>query len=275
MTSNALTQDNPIVRSEFRYQRFVIERGRNGRIWIFLAFLLIAPSLLASIGYTIGLMLNLFPVMDWYNMNGSWHLTILMLLIVVNVSMYVVVTLISIALANSSIAREKSKHTWSLLRLTDIDTDRIVLGKWWASLQALNGDHSMVIVLRVGLLAIALAIFIPSYHALEDITAPYRLYFLIMTPLIIIHGLLDASVSVSLGLWGAIPNDAMQTVASFAVMLTRLLLSLAVGWWFWNVLLLIQSNFVHAIYLTLAGIVATIILLILSLFVSQWLVENS
>ncbi len=271
----ALTQQNPIVRSEFKYQRFVIERGRNGRIWIFLALLLIAPSIVLSIGYIIGLLLNLFPVVNWYDIPSTWHLNILLMLVVVNVSMYVVVTLVTIALANSSIGREKSKHTWALLRLTDIDSRKIVLGKWWASLRALNGDHAMVIFLRVGLLAVALAIFVPSQHALDDISEPYRLYFLIIMPLIVIHGLLDAGLSVSLGLAGAIPNDALQTVSSFAVMVTRLLLSILVGWWIWSVIILIERNFIHAVYLALAGILVTAILLIVSLWVSQWLVENS
>lgn len=270
-----LTQQNPVVRSEFRYQRFVIERGRNGRIWIFLAILLIAPSIIFSIGYSVGLLFNLFPVVNWYDIPRTWHLNILLMLVVVNVSMYVVVTLVTIALANSSIGREKSKHTWALLRLTDINTGQIVVGKWWASLRALNGDHGMVIFLRVGLLAIALAIFIPSQHALADTTAPYRLYFLVMMPLIVIHGLLDAALSVSLGLAGAIPDDVLQTVSSFAVMVTRLLLSIGVAWWLWSVILLLESDFTQAIYWAVAGIIVTIVLLILSLGVSQWLVENS
>src|SRR5688572_20979241 len=42
---------NPVVRAEFHHQRFVIARGRVGSIWIFLAALLILPSLLMSIAF--------------------------------------------------------------------------------------------------------------------------------------------------------------------------------------------------------------------------------
>lgn len=264
---------NPVLNSEFKYQRFVIQRSRSGGFWIFLAILMLAPSLLLSIGYSIGLLLNLFPVIEWHLIPATWHLNLLLVLIVVNVSMYIVVTLVTIALANGSINREKDKHTWSLLRLTHISNRQIVLGKWWASLRALNGDQAMVILLRVGLLAIALAIFIPSQHAFNDITAPYRLYFLALMPLIVIQGLLDSALSAILGIAGAIPDDAWRSAGNFTVMVVRLFLGILVAWWLWTVIMLISTNFVGAIYLALAGILVTGLLIVIAVFVAQVLLE--
>ena len=144
MTSNTIKHSNPVLSSEFRYQRFVIERSRSGRFWIFLAILLVAPSLLISLVYSTGLLSNLFPVVEWHQIPDTWHLNMLYVLIVANVSMYAVVTLVTIGLSSSSIRREKVKHTWSLLRLTNVSSTEIVLGKWWASIRALNGDQAMV-----------------------------------------------------------------------------------------------------------------------------------
>jgi len=264
---------NPVLNSEFKYQRFVIQRSRSGGFWIFLALLMVAPSLLLSLGYCIGLLLNLFPLIEWHIIPSTWHLNLLLMLIVVNVSMYIVVTLVTIGLANGSINREKDKHTWSLLRLTNISNTQIVLGKWWASLRALNGDHAMVILLRVGLLAIALAIFIPSQHAIEGITAPYRLYFLAILPLIVLQGFLDAALSAILGIAGAIPDDAWRSVGNFTVMIVRLFLGMLVAWWFWMVIMLIGTNFTAAIYLTLAGILMTAILIAIAVFIAQFLLD--
>lgn len=276
MTSNVLKQqNNPVLQSEFRYQRFVIQRSRNGNFWIFLAVLLVAPSILISIGYSVGRLLNLFPVVNWYSIPQTWHLNLLLMLVVVNISLYIVVTLVTLALSNSSISREKAKHTWSLLRLTNVKDSQIVVGKWWASVWALNGDHTMVIILRVGLLAAYLAIFLPSQHALDDITAPYRLYFLVMLPLIVLQGALDAALTAILGVVGAIPNETWQTVASFATMIIRLFLSIGLAWWFWNVLGLMHDSFTDALNLAGAGILGTIVALVASLLIARLLVERT
>ena len=275
MTANTVKHSNPILQSEFRYQRFVIERSRNSGFWIFLAILLVAPSLLISIGYAAGLLLNLFPVLEWHLIPGTWHLNLLLTLIVANISMYIVVTLVNMALAARSISREKEKHTWSLLRLTHISSNQIVFGKWWASLRALNGDLAMVLILRIGLLAIALAIFIPSLHAGDGISADYRLYFLMLTPLLIIHGILDAALSVILGIAGAIPDDAWQTVGGFTTMMIRLVIGIAVAWWFWTILVQVQTDFSAALLTTISGIVVTAALILLSLLAAQILVARS
>lgn len=275
MTTNTIKAQNPILQSEFRYQRFVIERSRSGRFWIFLAILLVAPSILLSLGYAVGLLLNLFPVINWNHIPLTWHLNLFLTLVVANISMYAVVTLVTIGLSSSSIRREKVKHTWSLLRLTNVSSTQIVLGKWWASIRALNGDHAMVIILRIGLLAIALGIFIPSLHSIDGISANYRLYFLLMMPLIIIQGILDAALSAILGIAGAIPDDAWQTVSGFTVVGIRLFIGISVGAWFWTILVQIKEDFTSALYTAGLGIVGTLLLMLITLIVARILITRS
>jgi hypothetical protein len=70
-----------------------------------------------------------------------------------NFALYIVVTLVSLALAASSIGRELESHTWDNLLLTNMTARQIVQGKWWASLRTLWGDQLMVLILRLGFVA--------------------------------------------------------------------------------------------------------------------------
>jgi hypothetical protein len=271
MTS--IPTQSPILKAEFKHQRFLINNSRSGWIWIALAVILVAPSLLVSLAYTLGLLLNLIGREDFYNLINTWHINLGLLLLVSNLSLYPVVTWVAIALARNSISREKEKHTWSLLRLTDIKSREIVLGKWWASLKGLSGDHLMVLVLRMGLLAYYLAVLLPAQQGLDDITAPYRIYFLLMLPLIMGQALLDAALSAILGLTAAIPDEVWGAVISTITMILRFLLSIAVGFWVYTVFAWMQNSFLDALRLASAGFVVTAILLLLSLFLAQKLME--
>lgn len=275
MTTNTIKQQNPILQSEFRYQRFVIERSRNGGFWIFLAILIVAPSVLISLAYTIAVLLNLFPSINVPELPLSWRMNMFYTLIVANISMYTVVTLVTIGLSSSSIRREKEKHTWSLLRLTNISSNQIVLGKWWASLRALNGDHAMVIILRVGLVANALMTFFPTLHQGTDLSAMYPLYFLWIMPLIIIHAILDAALSAILGIAGAIPEAPWNTVGSSAILIIRLFLSIGVAWWLWIVLVQLHNDITQALYTTVYAIIGTLLLMLVTLIVARVLITRS
>ncbi|HRF99264.1 MAG TPA: hypothetical protein PLZ51_28825, partial [Aggregatilineales bacterium] len=61
------------------------------------------------------------------------------------------------------ITRERKGQTWDVLVLTNVDARQIVLGKWWASLVALWGDHAMIGFLRVGLVCGAVVSLEPFY----------------------------------------------------------------------------------------------------------------
>lgn len=266
---------NPVLNAEFRYQRFVIDRSRVGRIWILLAALMVVPSLIISIGYSVGVLFSLIPPVTWSSLPQSIHWSLTLLLFVVNISMYTVVTLVTMGLSNGSIRREKTNHTWSLLRLTPVNNRRIVFGKWWASLWALNGDHGMVIFLRVGLLAVFIGVFLPSRHALNDMTAPYTLYFMVTAILVLIHGALDAGLSAILGVAGALPNESLGVVGTFATMVTRLLLAIGVAVWFGLLLLNLLTSLMSAVMVGLIGIVLTGALLVALLWLSPLLIDNT
>jgi hypothetical protein len=275
MTSRALNQQNPILVSESKHQRFLISNSRSGWLWIALAVIMIVPSLLISLGYTLGLLLNLIGQEDFYNLINTWHINWGLLLLVSNISLYPVVTLVSIALGRNSISREKQKHTWSLLRLTNINNRNIVLGKWWASLRGLSGDHLMVMTLRVGLLAYYLSVLLPAQQGLDGITAPYRIYFLVMLPIIVGQAFLDAALSASMGLASAIPDEAWGAVTTTAALILRLLLSIAIGFWIFTVFAWMETSFLDALYLASGGLALTAILLLFSLFFAQRLMEQS
>jgi len=70
--------------------------------------------------------------------------------ITMNIALYMVVTLITVALAANSISREKTNKTWHVLLLTNVDARSLVLCKWYASSKSLRGDHLMIILLRLG-----------------------------------------------------------------------------------------------------------------------------
>jgi len=266
-----LGDNNPIVRAEFKHQRFVIERGRVGWVWIALAALLVVPSLVASLGY-IGAILLDYQAYEFLN---NWQSNITLMLVVANMSMYPVVTLMTIGLARNSISREKDKHTWGILRLTNIQNRQLIDGKWWASLWALNGDHGMVNLLRVGLLATYLVTAMPVLHAQNlGIIAPYRLYFLIFMPLFIIHGLLDAALSAIIGIIAAIPDEEWGTVATFTAMTVRLVLVVVTLYALWWIVATLHVNPVLAIMVMVSMIGVITALFVITLWASYRLIER-
>jgi hypothetical protein len=276
MTTITNTQStNPILQSEFNYQRFVIKNSRSGWIWILLAILMVLPAIAAAFIFTIGLLTGLLTPPVWVDIPASWQASLSVILIVVAVSLNVVVTLVTLGLAHGSIRREKEKHTWILLRLTNIESSKIVLGKWWASLWALNGDNVMVILLRVGLLAMACAIYAPSWDAVWGEAAPYRLYFLLLLPFVVLQACFDAALSAIMGVASAIPDDELGSVASSASMTMRLFLSIASFYWYGLILFGIESNFPATLILAIQGTLVTFILLLVGLIIAKLLMDRA
>jgi hypothetical protein len=263
-------EHNPVVQAEFHHQRFVIARGRVGGIWILLAALLILPSLLMSLafmGLTLAALLqrivdpcaigantcttgaffptetsaflNVVPFVD----QGTPFLLCLALLLTMMIAMSVVVTLVNMALASNSIRREKDGNTWDTLRLTDVGAGRIVIGKWWASLRALNGDYVMTCLLRMGFVAFYLASAGPALRALfnaqNGVTNGVELSrstaWLESLPLLLIltlvYSALDAALTAALGVLSALPDDVAGTVAGSAAFLIRLATLAAAAAW--------------------------------------------
>ncbi|MDQ7024952.1 MAG: hypothetical protein Q9P01_10430 [Anaerolineae bacterium] len=274
--SQSLSRKNPILKREFKYQRFVIQRSRSGILWIGLAVLMVFPALIASVIYSIATLLNLLPIVLFYDIPTSFHAYPGVLILMMNLSLYPVVTLVTLALARGSIAREKKGRTWSILRVTTINNWQLVLGKWWASFKGLNGDHMMVIVLRVGLAAYYIGFLLPSIHGtLDEITAPYALYFAAITPLLVLQAFFDALLTAAIGVIAAVPDEAVGTVTTSAVLMLRFVMVLLVGVWIVQIMNTLRFSLTTALIIAIGGTVITGILVILGLGFAYYLLEQT
>lgn len=268
---------NPILQAEFRYQRFVIERGRVGRIWIVLAALLLIPGLITSIVYSGFALANLSFIRTptWLEPFNSLLNLGNATLLIISLSVYPVVTLITLGLASNSIRREKIGQTWDVLRLTDVDANQLVFGKWWASLRALLGDHIMVTLLRIGLIAYYLVALLPILRAqagMEPLNNTVALLW--MAPLAIVYSVMDAALTTSFGVIATIPDDEIGAIAGGVTIVGRIFMSVFAVGLLVVVCWQLRTSMLAAFALSLAGIGIYALLLLASLFVARWLVRT-
>jgi hypothetical protein len=275
LTATLTADHNPVLRAEFRYQRFVIQRSRAGWVPILLAALMIVPALLISIGYSIALLLNLIPPLTIFDLLVFPHQISGVLLIVVNISMYLVVNGVTFGLSSSSIGREKSNQTWHLLRMTAVENHQIVFGKWWASLRALNGDHIMVMILRVGLLAYCCGVILPIWLSIEGLTAPVQLYFIALLPFVALQCLLDGALTAAAGVAASMPDAAAGIASGSGATAGRIMLAVAVGIWFVGIITALHDGLSGALLLASGGVLVTLVLLLVVLYTAYILIEKS
>ncbi|MFQ3646623.1 MAG: hypothetical protein SNJ54_14650 [Anaerolineae bacterium] len=250
----------PLLNAEFRYQRYLIQQGRVGLVWIVLAALLLIPAALASVHY---MRLAWISVEDALGVaqrvvafEGIWIASLLVGVI----SLYVVVTLITYALAANSILRERRSHTWDNLLLTNVPAWHILLGKWLASLRAVLGDHGLSIFLRVGLISL-MALVLP---ALIAGAAPLSTAGLLVAwGWMLAAGALDAGLSAVLGLVSALPEGPTAVLVGGLLLGVRV--SAAVGALFWSGWIVISPP-VSALGLALLGCAAYMGIIGASLF---------
>lgn len=267
-----LTPANPVVDAEFRHQRFVIQRGRVGLIWIILAGVMVVPALLIALAYTLaGFLLPLVDNISQILGISAGTMPAWLWLAIMTLAMYPVVTMITFALAANSVRREKTGHTWDYLRLTELDPPHIVIGKWWASLRALNGDHGMVMVLRLGLSA-AFLVFFYSVDMIS--TAPFFIWAMLLLLLAItaIYSFLDAGLSAALGIAGAMV-DMGGPLVPFALFSIRVLTACGALVLWLSTLMIMQLGMGFMLLITLLGFVAYALVIWLVLRVSQQLVR--
>jgi hypothetical protein len=283
---------NPVARAEFHHQRFVIRNGRVGIFWIALAGIMVVPALLVSLVFTVaGLAAlivpsasNVIPFSDLITISTAYSLS-LVLLATMAIAMYLVVTLVNLGLSANSISREKTGGTWDVLRLTGIGAGRIVLGKWWASLRALNGDFVMVTVIRMGVVTFYLASIAPVIDQYEAISsgvattaniarsAAYLPYLPAMLLITILYGIADAALTAALGIIAAIPDAAAGSVTGALVICFRLITMVVAGVWFLLALNLLRTDANTAIFgMTLIGFIAYALCLAGTLWVGKRLV---
>lgn len=227
---------NPVLQAELRHQWFIIEQSRSGRGWIALAVLMLVPAMLSSLVYFIGGVIGweglpIVPVVDGGPIGWGFAVGWL-LMMTMNVALYMVVILVTLGLSANSITRERAGKTWDSLLLTNMDARRIVLGKWWASVIAMWGDHFMIGLLRLGMIAWVIV----SYDRVFSLPpAPLHLpvglsYVPLLTLIVCAYTALDATFTTALGV--AIPLTAWPgtLVAAVVLAVRALATGLAVVW---------------------------------------------
>ena len=249
---------NTIARAEFRHQRYIIKTSRSGTLWIVLAVVMLVPGLLMSLLLFASAMVDRPPYFiqdpvrlfvghtetsgDYVAMMG------VVAMVTMNVALYLVVILITLALSAHSITREKLNRTWDVLLLTNVDARAVVRGKWWASLKALNGDHAMVGLLRLGLVG-----FLIGVSASKLPPAPLGLptgaaYVLPLALVLAAFTVIDAAFTAALGIAGAL-SSFPGAVTSALIFTVRVFgIALAVGF-FWT---LVEMMFDGGPYLLVA-----------------------
>lgn len=269
---------NPILQAEFRYQRFVIERGRVGRIWILLAALLLIPGLVTALVYSGFALagLRFITIPTWLAPFQSLIDVGTTVLIIIGLAVYPVVTLITLGLASNSIRREKVGQTWDVLRLTDVDGNQLVFGKWWASLRALVGDHIMVTLLRIGLIAYYLVFILPALSAAQG-GPPLNntLVFCWLAVFAVIYGVLDAALTAAFGVIATIPDDELGAVTGSITIVGRIFMALFAMGLLAFVLWQLRISLLAALLPAFSGLFVYGALLLLALFIARWLIRNT
>ncbi|MCU0499350.1 MAG: hypothetical protein MUF87_18525 [Anaerolineae bacterium] len=205
---------NPVFRAELHHQWYVIEKSRSGRGWIAIAILMLVPALLTSlllfIGGLFGMTIQGLPITEGDLPTVAIGLGQVMLL-VMNIALYVVVLLVSYGLTANSITRERNNHTWENLILTNVSARTVVLGKWSASLWSLYGDHLMIALMRLGLIAWVVA----GFPERMINTTPLSTHILVLAAITLSFTLLDVMFTSALALlftlWN-VPGPVSGTV---------------------------------------------------------------
>ncbi|MBZ0299177.1 MAG: hypothetical protein K8J31_05535, partial [Anaerolineae bacterium] len=221
-----LAVDNPVMHAELRHQRHIIRTSRSGWFWIVLAMLMVVPALLTAVVIVAAAFLGIdleavFTPPPW-NTLAEVGVSSLM---IVHFALYIVVTLVTLALAGSSISREQESRTWESLLLTEMSARQIVQGKWWATLRALWGDHLMVLIVRLGFVA-----WLDFLGSDPDLPRPSRLIvgLLVVTA----FSAADSALSVILGILPPVSgrNPIVLTLAlGLRLVVSVGILALAIG----------------------------------------------
>jgi hypothetical protein len=185
-----------------------------------------------------------------------------------NIALTVVVMLVSFGLAANSILREKTGRTWDLLILTRVRSGRLIVGKWLASLWALNGDHAVIALLRIGLLCFVLTL-LPAVPGSDFM--PTRRDVLILIGLVTAFTALDAMMNTVCAM-ASVLLDMTMSVALILFGLVRVLcLTYGLGWMVLTVTHLVTPSDVPYLVIGVGGLVAYGGLLLAMLAVSRWI----
>jgi len=104
-----------------------------------------------------------------------------------------------------------------------VNARQLVLGKWWATLRALWGDHLMLVLLRLGLvvwLVVELTHLVSASAttpAWMDSSLSQPLSLLALTLLVVLYTLIDAGFTAALGVLSAVIDLSSAVVATAAI----------------------------------------------------------
>lgn len=225
-----------ITQAELRHQWYILEKSRSGTAWIILAVLMLLPAVLITFYALILVIFNLPLIWNPINPNfGDSLISIgVVALIVMNISLYLIVILITLGLSSNSITRERKGLTWDVLLLTNVDSRQIVLGKWWASLVALWGDHAMIGFLRVGAVC-GVVVSLTPYMGIQLAPAPLGLspvlwHSAVLSLIFIAYTVIDAMFTAALGVGGSVSTQN-ASIVSGVIFSARFIAILLFGGW--------------------------------------------
>ncbi|MBC8100900.1 MAG: hypothetical protein H7Y11_15780 [Armatimonadetes bacterium] len=233
---------NPVYQAEVKRQWHVMEQSRSGRLWILLAIVMVIPAVLTSIVLLVGALTGLLPLLEMTFLfiiaRGLPPLMsfALVWLVVMNVALTLVVMLVSFGLSVDSIQREKRGKTWDNLIMTNITARQLVVGKWLASLRALDGDHFMILVLRLGLFAWFVAGFATQIPP-SGITV--TTHVALLTVIVVVFTLLDALMNTALG----VAVTLLEATGALSGALFLAVRSVTVAYGIWLILSIMRRLF--------------------------------
>ncbi|GAB4511505.1 MAG: hypothetical protein OHK0046_09680 [Anaerolineae bacterium] len=248
--------DNIIARAEFRHQRYLIETSRSPSGWIALAVVMLVPALLTSV-ILFGVGALGLDVRPFFAPTGTWHGNLARIggfaLLTMNIALYLVVLLITLGLASNSITREHRSKNWDILLLTNVNARQLVWGKWWASLQALWGDHVIVALLRLGLVGAVIAFHENRLPPGVLGLSPELTHLISITAIMLVFTLLDAAFSTAMGV--AIPLSNWSSAVVGAVVFALRAFTLFLALWFANEIRLALINDGPYLLIAIGGLV--------------------
>ena len=146
-----------------------------------------------------------------------------------------------------------------------------MIGKWWASLRALNGDHGMVMILRFGFSAAFVMLFSDMIITPLGLPAEWTVLPLLLI-ITAIYGFLDAGLTAALGIVGAMVDVGGPTIPFILFAVRVLTAVMALMLWF-GILFIIPMGMAFMLFLSMLGFVVYGLVIGLILRVAQQLVR--
>ncbi|RMG77712.1 MAG: hypothetical protein D6711_00890 [Chloroflexi bacterium] len=258
--------NNIISQAEFRHQRYVIQNSRSGWAWVGLAMLMLLPALFASVMMFVSVLFGLgwgqYLIEPQGSLLGGVFQVASIALMTMNIALYIVVTLITLGLSYNSIAREHTNRTWDILLLTHVDAPTLIVGKWWGSLRSLSGDHLMLFILRVGVVAQ----FIDG-NTLNLSAGERGAYLVGMMLLLAAFTVVDTALTVVLGVAAALPSA--RSTAMLMVLMLRFVWVIINSGALMTLPLLMLNDWQYSVF-AIGGIILSMLMTWGVLWGAQW-----